>query len=135
MTWKPVILTLIGAFALISAGLVVMNFSRMRSESASNACINNLRQIDAAVTQSELELQHVIWVSDGSNSPVDGASIAVFTNSVEAYTNETLLWGKASIPIYNGLQMIEVSKAGYVTQRVSTTTNWPIQVILKKLGK
>ena len=112
----------------------------MRSESASNERINNLRQIDAAfdaaVKQSELELSHVIWVSDESKSPIDGANIVVFTNSVEAYTNETLLWGKALIPMYTdtGLQKIEVSKTGYISQSISIT-NWPIQVILRTQAK
>jgi hypothetical protein len=56
MLRKSLILILAGVFVL-SLSAFVSNFIRARNTSASNACINNLRQIDGAKQQWALENQ------------------------------------------------------------------------------
>ncbi len=55
MSRKLLILFLTGAFVLSFSALVVPNFVRARHTTASNACVNNLRQIDGAKQQWALE--------------------------------------------------------------------------------
>ena len=46
---------IIGLVLVVLAAIVLPNFIKARSTSAANACINNLRQIDAAANQFALE--------------------------------------------------------------------------------
>jgi competence protein ComGC len=50
MEWAVVCLVVVGLLVI-----VVPNFIKARSTSSANACINNLRQIDAAANQFALE--------------------------------------------------------------------------------
>ncbi|HKW29128.1 MAG TPA: hypothetical protein VJT54_07325 [Verrucomicrobiae bacterium] len=56
MSPKARVLIVLPAFCIgLFAVVVVPNFIKARSTSAANACINNLRQIDAAVKEYELQ--------------------------------------------------------------------------------
>src|SRR6266567_2584184 len=55
MSRKILILVLTSALVLSFSALVVSNFVRARNTTASNACINSLRQIDGAKQQWALE--------------------------------------------------------------------------------
>ena len=53
-------------FGLVAAAIVIPNFMRARTTPASNACINNLRQMDGAIQQWALEQKknrqdQVVW--------------------------------------------------------------------------
>jgi len=53
---KKVVIVVVALFAVGIAGLVILpTFIRARSTSSSNACLNNLRQIEAAVEQWAVE--------------------------------------------------------------------------------
>ena len=51
--WEILVLL---AVIILLAAIAVPNFIKARSQTAANACINNLRQIDAAANQFALEL-------------------------------------------------------------------------------
>lgn len=55
MSQKTRILIVISAVSCVLAAVVIPNFIRARSATASNACINNLRQIESAKQQWALE--------------------------------------------------------------------------------
>src|SRR5471032_2335133 len=57
-----IVVAIIGLLAAIA----IPNFIRARATSQMNACINNLRQIDAAIQQDALENHHL--ASDGVTS-------------------------------------------------------------------
>jgi hypothetical protein len=53
---KIPIIVAAGLLIAVLAVVVILNFVKARSTSASNACVNNLRQIDSATQQWALEL-------------------------------------------------------------------------------
>ena len=67
------IMIVVAIIGLLSA-IAIPNFVRARENTQLNACINNLRQIDAAIQQYALEN------NAGVAAPVDGDMIAPYLN-------------------------------------------------------
>jgi len=62
MSKKALILIFTGAFVLSLGALVVPNFIQARNTSASNACVNNLRQLDEVKQEWALENKKAIGI-------------------------------------------------------------------------
>ena len=69
-----IVVAIIGLLAAIA----IPNFVRARTSSQTNACINNLRQIDGAIQQWALETKQAANASVAT----DGSTIAPYLNSL-----------------------------------------------------
>jgi hypothetical protein len=69
MSRKHKILFVGVSIAVVLSSLAISSFIRARHDGAMNACINNLRQIDAAKKQWELEAATKSRASMQTNNP------------------------------------------------------------------
>ena len=104
-----IVVAIIGLLAAIA----IPNFIRARSKSQQNACINNLRQIDAAINEWALE-----------NGQITGASVPSVA-TVSAYIKLNVNSSVPSCPAGGTYTTTSVGATPQVSCSLSTLTDFP----------